>query len=69
MAMRVTEIETKKNGNEDCKDKDKDSMKVDLGKILMSGSVRNSSSWLLQLAAAKPKSEKAPPKKTSVILI
>ena len=41
----------------------------DLGKILMSGSVRNSSSWLLQLAAARPKLEKEPPRKTSVILI
>ena len=47
----------------------KDSMRDDLGKILMSGSVRNSSSWLLQLAAARPKLEKAPPRKTSVILI
>ena len=44
-------------------------MLLDLGKILMSGSVRNSSSWLLQLAAAMPKLEKAPPRKASVILI
>ena len=40
-----------------------------LGKILIRGSVLNSSSWLLQLAAASPKLENAPPRKTSVILI